>query len=285
MNPKERENGGFEECCKRNPSSAEEKTRKKKKWIFRGLALLFLGLFLFSAFQVVRIYFGYHSNAKLQKELNSMFFAKEGYKGDAAVQPVPETEVTGNGYNFDVLSEINGDVFGWIRIADTKVSYPVLQGESNDTYLRRNIYGEYQEAGCIFADYRLDVEESRNLILYGHNMNDGSMFGELSKFLDEDFRKSHPTFSYLTPNAAYECEIFAVYRALVDFPYVQWDFESEEAFLSYMDMVREKSYFSLDVDVKEGERILTLSTCDYYLDPDDGRLVIQAVMRPAEETE
>ncbi len=52
-----------------------------------------------------------------------------------------------------------------------------------------------------------------------------------------------------------------------------------------MDMVRGKSYFSLDVDVKEGERILTLSTCDYYLDPDDGRLVIQAVMRPAEETE
>src|SRR5699024_10762423 len=141
--------------------------------------------------------------------------------------------------------------------------------------LTENYYGDESRAGSIFMDYRNDItSENLNTVVYGHRMKDGSMFQHLTKFLDEDFFKSHLTFEYDTLYDSYEAEIFSVYNTLTDFNYIQTDFSSKEEYGELLDKMQEKSRFKTDVEVSADDQIITLSTCDYELDQNEGRLVI-----------
>ena len=126
-------------------------------------------------------------------------------------------------------------------------------------------------------DYRNDITSSNlNTVIYGHRMKDGSMFQQLTKFLDQDFFDTHRTFEYDTLYESYEAEIFAVYNTLTEFDYIQTDFASDEAYEQLLSRIKEKSMFQTDIEVSASDQIITLSTCDYQLDPDDGRLVVHA---------
>src|SRR5699024_6284321 len=98
---------------------------------------------------------------------------------------------------FEELLAENNDVVGWITIDDTKIDYPIVQGKDNETYLNRNFFHEETRAGSIFMDYRNDVksDENKNMIIYGHRMKDGTMFQQLTKYLDQTFVEEHPTFT------------------------------------------------------------------------------------------
>lgn len=85
------------------------------------------------------------------------------------------------------FSHINKDFVCWINIKNTNIDYPVVQGDDNSYYLHRDIYGNYLYAGTTFLDYRNNYNGSKNLIVYGHNMKNTTMFSELEKFKKEDF--------------------------------------------------------------------------------------------------
>ena len=176
---------------------------------------------------------------------------------------------------FQSLLKINPDIAGWITINNTKVDYPILQSSDNEYYLNRNYKKDDSKAGSIFMDFRNQVKsQDRQTIIYGHQMKDGSMFGELENFLDEEFFSQNQHFQYDTTYASYDVEIFSVYLTTTDFNYIETDFSNDEEYIEFLKLIKGKSEIPTDVQVSEKDNIITLSTCNNLLDPEEGRLVV-----------
>ena len=189
-----------------------------------------------------------------------------------------QTEPAAPKVNFDMLLDINSDVVGWIYLEDSKINFPVVQGEDNAEYLYWLINGEYNSAGTPFMDYRNAPDFSdRNTIIYGHNMNNGTMFADIHKYTDQAYYDAHPVVQLLTPTGDYELEIFAGYITDLDADAWRIFFESDDEFAAWQETAREKSAFNSPVMPTAEDRIVTLSTCsDSYLET---RFVLLGVIR------
>lgn len=150
-----------------------------------------------------------------------------------------------------------------------------MQSADNNYYLNHNYLQEESRAGSIFLDYRNSMDSfSRNTIIYGHRMKDGSMFAQLKKYLDEEFYQSHSTILLDTLYEGMELEVFAAYRTTTDFYYIETDFSSDEEYMDFIGAIKGKSVFNANVDINQNDLIVTLSTCDYGLNREEGRLVV-----------
>lgn len=180
--------------------------------------------------------------------------------------------------NWKGLLDINSDIIGWIKIDNTVIDYPVLYNkDDNDDYqyyLYKDFHKNYSGYGSIFCDYRSNkAAKSKNVILHGHHMNDGSMFQNLMKYGtmsgDLDFYKSTPTIRFDTPAGDAEYKIISVFKTnTLDghgdfFNYLIGSFESDAEFMNYVHLVRERSLIDTPVTVNENDQLLTLSTCSY----------------------
>ncbi|MGM9929023.1 MAG: class B sortase [Bacillus sp. (in: firmicutes)] len=255
-------------------SEYNEKKRKKRHPIHHVTTLLIFGVFVFSAYKVGSLVKEYYDNRQVLAEAQTIYVGSQ------------REEMTDDGEprsQFDHLLAINPDIVGWIEIQGTIINYPILQSTDNDYYLQHNYLKETARAGSIYLDYRNDIKNfSRNMVIYGHRMKDGSMFGQLKKYLDEDFYKEHPTILYDTLYESYELEVFAAYKTTTDFYYIQTDFSNDEAFLQLVEKIQERSVIPSDIEVTATDQIVTLSTCDYGLDREDGRLVVHAIVKKNE---
>jgi sortase B len=183
------------------------------------------------------------------------------------------------------LLEINPEVAGYVSIPDTEVDYPVMYHaddvEGEEYYLYRDLYGNHSQNGSIFLDSRcnfdvvgedgtLSVPNSNNLILYGHNMRDRSMFGSLRDYKnDETYYDAHPLIYF---NSNYETYVFKIYAYFIadaqdttETRFDYWNkinFEDETAFYDYVNEVKRRTLRLTNVDVQYGDQLLTLSTCN-----------------------
>lgn len=242
---------------------------KIKKIVSNLVTVVCLVVFAISIYALGGIGLDYYHNHKVLAEVQDIydtFEQEEKLTNDGQIRP-----------QFKALHDINPDIVGWISIDDTKIDYPILQAENNEYYLDRNYKHEESRAGSVFMDYRNGVAfGNRNMILYGHNMKDGSMFRHLNKFLDEDFYQHHPEIYVDTLYDRFDAEVFSVYYTTTAFDYIQTDFASEEEYEVFLNDIKTKSNYPSTVEVSETDWIVTLSTCDYTLDPDEGRLVVHA---------
>ena len=185
----------------------------------------------------------------------------------------------------DILPELkeiyalNNDLIGWIVIPGTIVDYPVMQTEENDYYLHRDFYGEENANGQIMLDNKCDpYTPSYNLVISGHHMNNGSMFGGLTKYAKESYWREHRFVEFDTLVARKQYVIFgAFYSADYD--------ENEEGFRYYADLrykleadrwlkeIEENKIYDTGIEVEFGDEFLTLTTCDRSLRR-DGRFVL-----------
>ena len=176
----------------------------------------------------------------------------------------------------------NKRLIGWVKIDDTNIDYPVMQTTNNEYYLDHNLNQEYDKNGSIFMDKDCDVlKPSTNLILYGHHMKSGKMFGGLDKYSNEEYYKKH---RYIDFDTIYEkgiYEVMYVFRSRVYsaeevvFKYYQFiDAVSEIEFDSNMSEMAALSLYDTGVTASYGDRLLTLSTCDYQ--EKNGRFVVVA---------
>ena len=182
------------------------------------------------------------------------------------------------------LLEYNPHLVGWLQIEGTVIDYPVVQTPDRpEYYLYRNFDGEYSDWGCLFADAGCDVANSDNVIIYGHHMNDGSMFASLLDYESQVYWKDHPLirFDTLTERRAYE--IFAIVRttATLDegFPYHRFtNAQTEADFDLFVAECKALSLYDTGIIPEYGDKLLCLSTCEYTRQ--NGRFVVIGVYRP-----
>lgn len=251
------------------------KRKSTKKIISKLITIICLGVFVFAAHGLFDIFMDYYQNRKMMNNVQETFYKAVSAEEGSQQEKSGDSKTIRPG--FEELLKHNPDVVGWITIDGTQIDYPILQSSNNQTYLTKNYNDKESRAGSIFLDYRNDVETNElNTVVYGHRMKDGSMFQHLTKFLDKDFFEEHRTFEFDTLYDSYEAEIFAVYNTLTDFNYIETDFADEAEYEQLLKDIQSVSKFDTEIDVTPNDRIITLSTCDYELDQNEGRLVIQA---------
>ena len=186
------------------------------------------------------------------------------------------------------LSKENSDIVGWIEIEGTNINYPVLQGEDNNFYMNRNFQKEESVYGSLFLDADFDWNNpSSNLLIYGHNIQDGSMFHNLLNYADEEYYKKHPNIRFTTAEEDATYEIIAAFRSRVYYKSEQDVFryyyfvnpESKEEYDEFVENAKEASLYDTGKTAEYGDQLITLSTCSYHTE--DGRFAV--VGRKVEE--
>ena len=179
------------------------------------------------------------------------------------------------------LQEENSDIVGWLEIEGTSINYPVLQGTDNEYYMTHNYKKQKSKNGSIFLtkDYDWSIPSS-NLLIYGHNLNNGTMFQELLKYEKEEFYKEHPIIRFTTNKEDAEYEIISVFKSRVYYKteknvfryYFFVNANSEAEYDEFIKNAKKASLYDIDKTAKFGDQLITLSTCSYHVE--DGRFAV-----------
>lgn len=259
-----------------------------KKIIFCLLIFLFLCIFIFSGWELWKIYSEYHAAEISYSELDKYISVSPTDEHDTNSDSVEETLVSTEPFSdivwpvidFAALQQVNQDVVAWIYIEGTEISYPVIQGTDNNYYLNHMFDKTYNSSGCIFLDANGALDfTSFNNVLYGHNMKNGSMFAGLVEYKEQSYYDEHQIGLLITPEQNYIIEFFSGY--VTNSNGISWDNSSTSAeFQKWLNDVSAKSCFESDILPTVDDRILTLSTCSYEFD--DARYVLHGIMIPVE---
>ena len=189
--------------------------------------------------------------------------------------------------DFEALKELNPEIQGWLKIENTNINYPVMQSKDNQKYLSLSYEGKYQRGGSVYLDWRVNLENSKILLMYGHNMGTGKtiMFSELLNYLDGTYYSQYPAIQFALDDGTkfgeeYEWEIFAV--CTVDSKkeeniksYYSTDFENNEDFISYIENLYRNSIYTTNcTDIPQ--RVIALGTCLKSGQRSSERLIIYA---------
>ncbi len=162
---------------------------------------------------------------------------------------------------------------GWIKIDNTNINYPILQGQDNEEYLYKDINNEYIVSGSIFMNYLNNGFDDQNTVLFGHNMKNGTMFANLKKYKEEDFFYNNNYIEIELSNGQYlKYKVFSVYITDINDNYTKTSFEDKDEYKEFLERIKNKSIYKSDISVNENDKIITLSTCSYEFD--DARLVV-----------
>ena len=255
--------------------------------LWRGLLVIlcgvFLGVFIFAAYQLYHTFHGYRQAEKEYDNLSAQYVSTPTPEASQTPTPTPEatqaptpTPEVASGpiqVDFAALQARNNEVIGWIYSPNTKINYPIAYTDNNFYYIDHIPPDTVNANGTIFIDCRNASDFSdQNTCIYGHNMNDGSMFATLRNYREADYYTEHPVMYISTPDFNYRVDLVAGFvTEPTSFAYAG-QFESEEQFAAHIELCKDKSTFESDVEVGPKDKIVTLSTCTYEID--DGRYVV-----------
>ena len=271
---------------KNNTQKQPEQKKKKKSDVLLTIALIVaIAVFCYAAFNLYHIYTEYKKGTDEYNQIEAM--AVTGRDADStevagpSAQIKPPIEV-----DFDKLKSVNEDVVGWIYVDELPdISYPIVKGKDNQTYLHQTYEKNYNFAGTIFVDYENSGDFSDcNTLVYGHNMKNGSMFGHLKKFREDDkLYKQDKYFWILTPERNYRYEIITAYTTGVNSDtYTLFKGPGEE-FEKYLETIKGYSEIQTDdTDLTIKDKIVTLSTCTGN---ESTRFVVQGKRVDAEDAD
>lgn len=180
-----------------------------------------------------------------------------------------------NSVDFDSLLTKNPDTVAYIIVKGTNISYPVVQTDNNDYYLDHDFNNNYSGKGSIFADYRNTFDNlSLNTIIYGHHRLDNTMFGPLDNLFNESYYQNNTNqIMLITKDKTYTFNIFSVYEIDPEVYYLTTSFVSEEAYLTFLNTLKNRSIYNINETLDITSKIITLSTCNT---DNTGRLVVHA---------
>ena len=261
--------------------------------LWRGLLVIlcgvFLGVFIFAGYQLYNTFYGYHAATQEYENLNQQFVSTQvtpeatpeatPEPTEEVVEATPEVVAGPISVDFNSLLAQNSQVVGWIYSPNTVISYPVLKGGDNDYYLHHTLTGAENASGSIFMDAVCEPDLSGdNTILYGHHMNNGSMFASLANYKQTGYLEEHPTLYYYTPTQNYMLQVFACFVTGGDSDVYAFNFATRQEYQEFINRMYSRSNFDTGVEVTSSDHIMTLSTCSYEYD--DARYVVLCKIVP-----
>lgn len=260
-----------------NTNNNDDNSRKKAKreaihYVIMGVSLL---VFIFAAVFLIRIFSEYRKGADIYESIQREVFitgtssmAPEGTTAETTMYESvsyaeSETPEALDMIDMTALHAMSAYAVGWIQIPAISKSYPVAQYTDNSYYLTHTFTEEENSSGSIFMDARNYSDFSdRNVIIYGHNMKNGSMFGMLNRYEREDFYKENNICFYITTDAGIRAyQIFAVCLVPSDSIIYTVDFSYDVSFSDFLNYVDESKLYDTDVTVLSTDYVATLSTC------------------------
>jgi sortase B len=182
--------------------------------------------------------------------------------------------------DFAGLQSVNQDITAWLACAGTNVNYPVARGQDNEYYLKHMFNHARNGAGTLFMDYRNAPDfTDRHTIIYGHNMNNHSMFWTITQYKSQSYYNAHPVFMLVTPEGNYEIQLFAGYIVGTGDDAWRLEFVSDEDYYSWIESSWARSTFSANIPLSAEDRVVTLATCTYEYT--DARYVLVGKLVPA----
>ena len=252
---------------RRGPRKRHSKGSKAAGVISKIILIIALAVFAYSAYQLFDIYYGYHKGEAEYDEI------------EKTVVSIDQEEADRYQVDFDALKEINPDVVAWIRFDEPAIiNYPVVQGKDNSEYLSKTFKGYENTVGTIFVNVDNNPDfTDRNTIIYGHHMNNGTMFNELDEYESEEFWKKYPCFYIYTPDGAqlkYQIYSAGIVKDIAE--NYTYEFADDEAFRSFLQITKESSFYDTGVEPDLDSKIVTLSTCTKA--NNDERLVVHGML-------
>lgn len=196
---------------------------------------------------------------------------------------VSDTDETDNSDAFAELLALNSDVVGWVVMDNTKIDYPVLQGEDNLTYINKDVYGNFALAGSIYLDSRNDrTFGDQYSLLYGHHMASSNMFGDLDLYKDEAFFRKNRTGMLILPEKTYKLEVISCMLVSASDSFIFEPEFTRDDINALLDYIEAKSMYLNDdvfqqVHGMDNPKILALSTCSSEFT--DARTIVLTVMK------
>jgi len=241
---------------KHSKSKHLKKNVNKKKMVINVMQLIFIIIIIYSLFKIVQWHNNNKQSEKIMREISNSIIVEKN-KDDKSVEDNYKI-------NFKALKEANNDTVGFLKVKGTEIEYPVVKGNNNDFYLNHSFDKSSNAAGWIFVDYRNKLDGTdKNVIIYGHNRRDGSMFYTLKSILNKDWyeKKENLKVNFITEaeNAVYE--VFSVYEIEAENYYTKTNFNTSDEYTKFLETIKKRSKKDFDINLTSEDKILTLSTC------------------------
>lgn len=261
-----------------------------KKGLRTALIIILAGVFVFSGIKLVSALREYKIAEDIYSAEREAVFHIVEYEEPTSAPSVTSTPEAADdpeetedyeyfpkvNIDFDALLETNPEVIGWIWIPATNVSYPLVRADDNDKYLHRTYNSVYNSSGSIFMDYRNSAQlTDMNSIIYGHNMNNGAMFGKLKRFTEQEYFEENRYVYIFTPELTYKYEIFSAYVTTAGSESYTFPV-SEDELQGYIDYAVSSSAIESDTVPAADDTLIMLSTCTSRISYE--RFVVHAVL-------
>lgn len=236
----------------------KNKSKKYKKAILNlVIYIMLLSILLYSGIKIYKWYKDKTSNNEIAEQIKDTVIVEDENED----KDEDKKEYT---IDFNKLKEQNDETVAWIKVNNTNIEYPVVKTNNNSFYLNHSFDKSQNSAGWIFADYRNKFDNTdKNIVIYGHNMRDDSMFGSLKNILNSDWydNEENTNITLYTENEKCIYKVFSIYKIESEDYYITTEFENDKKFEQFVNTIKKRSIKEFDIDVSGSDNILTLSTC------------------------
>lgn len=248
--------------------SKHSKEKKKSEIILIVFRIIFIIIIIYCS---IKIFLWYRENKKNENMLSNinnsaiLDTAEIEIPVDSAENPEETTKIETYSLDFNNLSSINSSTVGWINVPGTSINYPVTQASDNNFYLSHTFDKSYNSAGWIFADFRNKFDGTdKNIIIYGHNRKDSSMFATLKNTQTQEWfeNKNNHYITFTTPTETQVYEVFSVYKIKTESYYITTSFTNDNSYSEFLNTLKGRSIYNFGTNLTSDDKILTLSSCD-----------------------
>lgn len=221
----------------------------KKKTIIKIIMFICLIVLIYSIYNIIDWHLANNKTEIIQEEINEI---------------IDETSKDKNDIDFVSLKKKNKEIVAYLKVPGTKIDYVVVKGKDNSYYLKHNLYKQSSVAGWIFMDYHNKLDgNDKNIVIYGHNTYNGTMFGTLKNVVKKDWYENmdNHTFNLVLEDEVLTYQVFSTYSIKVEDYYINTIFKNNNEFDEFVKTLKKRSVYNYDVEVSGEDSILTLSTC------------------------